>query len=209
MLKKYLYSVMGLLYFVVAPNTMFAQGCPSLVLDDFTTQLIAGSSDCGNEGELQISYRNTVTGFWKIVYEVSSDGSTYTPYEARHLDVPTIIPLTEWTPAQPIHLRVKAYCRGDLTPLQLTLPTLTYSTIPSEQVGLRVTTTAASGCLGTNGIISVHLNKVAGERRIQYCFRNNNDTLFSRRVRWIVVRQLQNHSQSNTRLPSYDASFPL
>ena len=159
---------MGLLYFVVAPNTMFAQGCPSLVLDDFTTQLIAGSSDCGNEGELQISYRNTVTGFWKIVYEVSSDGSTYTPYETRHLDVPTIIPLTEWTPAQPIHLRVKAYCRGDLTPLQLTLPTLTYSTIPSEQVGLRVTTTAASGCLGTNGIISVHLNKVAGFSAVTY-----------------------------------------
>lgn len=159
---------MGLLYFVVAPNTMFAQGCPSLVLDDFTTQLIAGSSDCGNKGELQISYRNTVTGFWKIVYEVSSDGSTYTPYETRHLDVPTIIPLTEWTPAQPIHLRVKAYCRGDLTPLQLTLPTLTYSTIPSEQVGLRVTTTAASGCLGTNGIISVHLNKVAGFSAVTY-----------------------------------------
>ena len=208
MLKKYLYSVMGLLYFVVAPNTMFAQGCPSLVLDDFTTQLIAGSSDCGNEGELQISYRNTVTGFWKIVYEVSSDGSTYTPYETRHLDVPTIIPLTEWTPAQPWRLNSST-----------TYPPHTYL----QYYSFRTSRFASDNHRGIRlfRYKRYHLcspeqsgwffgsDLCSGERRIQYCFRNNNDTLFSRRVRWIVVRQLQNHSQSNTRLPAYDASFPL
>ena len=54
-----------------------AQGCPELKAEDFTVDYYAANADCHTDGQIIVTYRNNVTGFSKLTYETSTNGTSW------------------------------------------------------------------------------------------------------------------------------------
>ena len=144
-----------------------AQGCPELKAEDFTVDYYAANADCHTDGQIIVTYRNNVTGFSKLTYETSTNGTSWgSSVEQTSLSVPTTIPLTGWTAGQTIHLRVTATCASGTS--TVTFPTQVHRSEMPHAVKPSIETTPAGGCSATAGSIGVSVGSVTGFTKAEY-----------------------------------------
>ena len=144
-----------------------AQGCPELKAEDFTVDYYAANADCHTDGQIIVTYRNNVTGFSKLTYETSTNGTSWgSSVEQTSLSAPTTIPLTGWTAGQTIHLRVTATCASGTS--TVTFPTQVHRSEMPHAVKPSIETTPAGGCSATAGSIGVSVGTVTGFTKAEY-----------------------------------------
>ena len=144
-----------------------AQGCPELKAEDFTVDYYAANADCHTDGQIIVTYRNNVTGFSKLTYETSTNGTSWgSSVEQTSLSAPTTIPLTGWTAGQTIHLRVTATCASGTS--TVTFPTQVHRSEMPHAVKPSIETTPAGGCSATAGSIGVSVGSVTGFTKAEY-----------------------------------------
>ena len=147
-----------------------AQGCPSLLAQDFAIEMDGANLDCTTPATLRLLYQGSVAGFNLLSYEVAKTNDYVGALTASTARVRewTSIPLTGYNNGESVYIRVKARCAATDKFMSIELPVQIVQEHPYYDADLRFQTTPAGGCNAQNGTVSVRIGKCTGVTSVEY-----------------------------------------
>ena len=165
-------SALFLLFALLCPILVQAQGMPKLNPRDFSVTLVSGNTNCNTYGGVILNYRNAVPGIQTLRYELQVKYSNNKGYVTQDVPsgVPTYIELADWFNGQPIAIKVTGFgTGGEHTETVDIVKNFeqpwdespggqdTYTENSITNTDMFITTEPASGCDGTKGKITMGL----------------------------------------------------
>ena len=168
-------STLFLLFALLCPILVQAQGTPRLSNEDFTMTLIDGNSTCGKPGAVQVRYRNAVAGWQTLRYSIYTNGGRlYTQDVAPNAVF--MQTLEELEDGDRFTVDVRGITTGGVEAGGTTIPSNseredrwqhTYSLKSIEAADIAIDSEGVGGCSGTRGSLSMSM-KMAGFSKVEW-----------------------------------------